>query len=138
MHNLFLSISFIVSVKVCIFPLDMHDIVIYVARWWEKYLLKLSPLKHTCSWRDKLIVLIGFLFSIFCILGLLKEFGGGLELTGNLARNILKSMNWTKRKCTMGKVEPLKSFLRKKKFFSKEKFQMLYWIIMSRQLLFLI
>ena len=27
------------------------------ARWWEKYLLKRSPLKHTCSWRDKLIVL---------------------------------------------------------------------------------
>ena len=27
------------------------------ARWWEKYLSKHSPLKHTCSWRDKLIVL---------------------------------------------------------------------------------
>ena len=26
-------------------------------RWWEKYLSKHSPLKHTCSWRDKLIVL---------------------------------------------------------------------------------
>ena len=27
------------------------------ARWWEKYLSKRSPLKHTCSWHDKLIVL---------------------------------------------------------------------------------
>ena len=27
------------------------------ARWWEKYLSKCSPLKHTCSWHDKLIVL---------------------------------------------------------------------------------
>ena len=35
----------------------MHDIIIYVARWWEKYLSKGSPLKHTCSWRDKLIIL---------------------------------------------------------------------------------
>ena len=26
-------------------------------RWWEKYLSKCSPLKHTCSWHDKLIVL---------------------------------------------------------------------------------
>ena len=30
------------------------------ARWWEKYLSKRSPLKHTCSWRDKLIVLQSF------------------------------------------------------------------------------
>ena len=57
MCNLFLSVSFIVSVKVRIFPLNMRDIIIYVAQWWEKYLSKRSPLKHTCSWRDKLIVL---------------------------------------------------------------------------------
>ena len=31
--------------------------VIYVARWWEKYLSKHSPLKHTCLWHDKLIIL---------------------------------------------------------------------------------
>ena len=30
---------------------------IYVTWWWEKYLSKRSPLKHTCSWPDKLIVL---------------------------------------------------------------------------------
>ena len=29
----------------------------YFSRWWEKYLSKRSPLKHTCSWRDKLIIL---------------------------------------------------------------------------------
>ena len=27
------------------------------ARWWEKYLSKRSPLKLTCSWHDKLIIL---------------------------------------------------------------------------------
>ena len=57
MHNFFLSVSFIVSVKVHIFPLNMHDIIIYVTQWWEKYLLKRSPLKHTCLWCDRLIVL---------------------------------------------------------------------------------
>ena len=36
----------------------MRDIIIYVARWWEKYLSKRSPLKHTCSWNDKLIVIL--------------------------------------------------------------------------------
>ena len=43
--------------KVRIFPLNMRDIIIYVARWWEKYLSKRSLRKNTCSWRDKLIVL---------------------------------------------------------------------------------
>ena len=32
LHNFYLSISFIVSVKVSIFPLNMHDMIIYVAR----------------------------------------------------------------------------------------------------------
>ena len=27
-----------------------------ISRKWEKYLSKRSPLKHTCSWHDKLIV----------------------------------------------------------------------------------
>ena len=58
---------------------------------------------------------IGFLFWIFCILGLLKEFGGGLEWTENWASNVLKSMNWTKRKGTTGKVEPSKKFLEEEK-----------------------
>ena len=43
--------------KVCIFPLNMRATIIHVARWWEKYLSKRSPLKRTCSWRNKLIVL---------------------------------------------------------------------------------
>ena len=55
--QLFLIRSFIVSVKVGIFTLNMHDIIIYVARWWEKYLSKRSLIKHSCSERDKLIVL---------------------------------------------------------------------------------
>ena len=42
---------------------------------------------------------------------MLNEFGGGLELTENWSRNVLKSMNWTKRKNTTGKVEPSKKFL---------------------------
>ena len=40
-----------------IIPLNMRDIIIYIARWWEKYLSKRSLLKYTCSWRDKVIVL---------------------------------------------------------------------------------
>ena len=32
-------------------------ILVVLAQWWEKYLSKYSPLKHACSWRDKLIVL---------------------------------------------------------------------------------
>ena len=43
--------------EVGIFTLNMRDIIIYVALWWEKYLSKRSPLKHTCSWHDKLIAL---------------------------------------------------------------------------------
>ena len=45
-----------------------------------------------------------------------KEFGGGLELTENCARNVLKSINWTKRKGTAGKVEPSKKLLEEEKF----------------------
>ena len=44
-----------VSVKVRIFPLNMCDIIIFAAQWWEKYLSKRSLLKHTCSWRDNLL-----------------------------------------------------------------------------------
>ena len=58
LRNFFLSVSFIVSVKVGIFTLNMRDIIIYLARWWEKYLSKRSPLKHTCSWHDKLIIIL--------------------------------------------------------------------------------
>ena len=57
MCNFFLFVSFIASVQVRIFPLNIRDIIIYFARWWEKYLSKRSLIKHTCSWRDKLIVL---------------------------------------------------------------------------------
>ena len=45
MRNFILSVSFIVSVQVCIFPLNMCDIISYVARWWEKYLSKRSLIK---------------------------------------------------------------------------------------------
>ena len=56
MCNFFLCISFISSVQVCIFALNMPDIIIYVAWRWEKYLSKRRLIKHTCSWHDKLIV----------------------------------------------------------------------------------
>ena len=58
-----LSISFIVSIQIRIFPLHIGDIIIYVNRWWEKYLLKHSLIKHICSWHDKLIVLFGGLLN---------------------------------------------------------------------------
>ena len=55
--NFFLYASFIFCVQVRIFPLNMCDIIIYVAQWWEKYLQKRSLIKHTCSWCDKLNIL---------------------------------------------------------------------------------
>ena len=47
---------------------------------------------------------------------MLKEVGGGPELTENWAWSVLKSMNWTKQKGTIGKVEPFKKFLEEEKF----------------------
>ena len=35
--------------------LNMRDII-YVARWWEKYLSKRGVIKHTRSWLDKLFM----------------------------------------------------------------------------------
>ena len=34
--------------------------LIILAQWWEKYLSKRSPIKHTCSWHDKLIILLQY------------------------------------------------------------------------------
>ena len=53
----FLFVSLIVSVQVHRFPLNMCNIIIYVFRWWDKYLSKRSLIKHTCSWYDKPIIL---------------------------------------------------------------------------------
>lgn len=47
---------------------------------------------------------------------MLKEFGGTIELTEGWARHVLKSMNWSKRKATTGKVEPSAQFLAEEKF----------------------
>ena len=46
----------------------------------------------------------------------LKEHGGSLELTEDWARNVLKRMDWVKRKGTAGKVEPRPKFLEEEKF----------------------
>ena len=55
LHNFFLSVSFIVSVQVRIFHVNMRDIIIDVAWWWKKYLLKRILTKHTCLQRDNLL-----------------------------------------------------------------------------------
>ena len=52
---------------------------------------------------------------------LLKENGGSLELTEDWARGVIKSMNWTKRKGTTGKVEPSKQFLLEEKLIFQKK-----------------
>ena len=57
MCNSFFSVSFVVFTQVGIFPLYICDILIYVARWWEKLLSKSSLNKYTCSSCDKLIIL---------------------------------------------------------------------------------
>ena len=58
-QNIFnITISLSCHEQVCLSGLRFE---IYVshhrARWWEKYLSKRSPLKHTCLWHDKLNVL---------------------------------------------------------------------------------
>ena len=45
----------------------------------------------------------------------LKELGGHIELTEGWARSVLKSMAWSKRKGTTGKIEPSKQFLLEEK-----------------------
>ena len=67
MCNFFLSVNFIVSTKGRIFPLNMRNIIIYVAQWWEKYLSKHNPLKHTCWWCDKLILLLKRSYYLFLL-----------------------------------------------------------------------
>ena len=47
---------------------------------------------------------------------LLKESGGHLELMDDLARHLIKSMEWFKRKETTRKAEPSEKFLQKEKF----------------------
>ena len=56
------SVFIIIFVQVRIFSLIMRDIIIYLARWWERYLSKRNLIKHTCSWRHKLIVPCSFVF----------------------------------------------------------------------------
>ena len=45
----------------------------------------------------------------------LKEFRGHIVLTEGWARNVLKSMAWSKRKGTTGKIEPSEQFLLEEK-----------------------
>ena len=52
---------------------------------------------------------------------LLKENGGSLELTKDWARGVIKSVNWTKRKGTTGKIEPSKQFLLEEKLTFQKK-----------------
>ena len=40
----------------------------------------------------------------------LKDFGCHIALTEGWARGVLKSMEWSKRKATTGKIEPSKQF----------------------------
>ena len=46
------------------------------AQWWEKYLSKRSPLKHTSSWHDKLIVLEFPSKIEYCVFIMHWEFSG--------------------------------------------------------------
>ena len=100
MWNFFLSVSFIVSVQVRIFPLNMGDIIIYIAQWWEKYLQKRSLIKHTCSWRDKLIILwtlkrqAKIFLRISLILLLAKKIWKKTVITAVTQNNAFPIINW--------------------------------------------
>ena len=53
-------------------------------------------------------------------LEMLKEFGGTIELREGWTRSVLKSLNWSERRTTTGKVELSVQLLAKEKFtFSK-------------------
>ena len=59
-NNILVSEKFQKLYWVCKNTIYLADKTIYLAdmaRWWEKYLLKRSLIKHTCWWRDKLTVL---------------------------------------------------------------------------------
>ena len=45
----------------------------------------------------------------------LKDFGSHIALTEGWARGVLKSMKWSKRKGSTGKIEPSKQFLLEEK-----------------------
>ena len=45
-----------------------------------------------------------------------KEFGGSLDLTDRLARDVLKPLKWSKHKGTADNVDPSPQFLAKEKF----------------------
>ena len=72
----------------------------------------------------KMVDMYLFVFVLSFIIGavkanepnLLKEFGGHLELTDDWTQNLLKSMEWVKRKGTNGKVEPSEKLLQEEKF----------------------
>ena len=44
-------------VQICIFSINMYDIIFCTAWWWENGVLKCRLIKHTCLWCDKLISL---------------------------------------------------------------------------------
>ena len=48
-----------------------------------------------------------------------KKFGGSLELTENWAQNVLKNMDWVRRKRITEKVEPCAMILKEEKFSSQ-------------------
>ena len=47
---------------------------------------------------------------------LLKEYGGDPVLADKWARGVLEKLTWSKRKGTIGKVEPSAQFLAEEKF----------------------
>ena len=55
--KLLLILTFCCFRQVLIFFLNICNMIIYAALWWEKHLSKRSLIKHTWSWRDTLIIL---------------------------------------------------------------------------------
>ena len=80
-----------------------------------KYVIIGSRLAGTVIYR-KMIVAIGTGVVKTNEPKILRGFGGSLELTEGWARNVLKGIDWVKRKGTTGKVEPCLKFLQEEKF----------------------
>ena len=63
----------------------------------------------------KMVIAIGTGVIKAISLSKLKDFGGHIALTEGWAKGVLKSMEWSKRKCTTGKIEPSRQFLLEEK-----------------------
>ena len=105
---------------------------IWTMKSWKKIkdVIIGSRLAGTVIFR-KMVVAIGTGVAKANESSILREFGGGLGLTEGWAQNILKDMDWVKRRGKTGKVESCPKFLEEKNLRFNMQFQSLFLIMIS-------